>query len=123
MARKRGFLSRLLLADSSSGSPAKDRQEQERKWLDSARRALGVPLDEPTAKPDAPARSPEYWDDAAAFTDLKTQISNAAKQALERVQAAGGVIKARPDAILVTGTTETVTLRSNRAILEFASNL
>ena len=89
---------------------------------ESARRAIRVPIDEPTAKRPSPAVADLVFD-AARFTDIKTQISDPAKQALERVQAAGGVIKARPDAILVTGGEETIALRSNRDILEFANRL
>jgi len=104
--------------------PAKEREAYEARRLQATRRSLSSPGAEPRfGQPAAATFDPEYEDDGAAFTDVKTQISLAAKQALARVKAAGGEIKARPDAIIISGASETVSLRSNQAILDFAREL
>jgi hypothetical protein len=65
----------------------------------------------------------EGEESAALFSDLRTEISAAAKDSLTAMRKAGFVIRARTDRVSVSRNNHTDVLRSNAAIVDYLKQL
>ncbi len=93
-------------------APATDRQRREPPLI--AGEARRIDLFEPTY---------DDGDDPTEFTDLKNEISVAAKAALAKLHASGFQIKAKPDRIVVSRNDQSEILKSNAAIIDFVRSV